>query len=46
MAEESVCPLAIGLLGAVDVRLHGKPMPGLRSRRGPWLLALLTLRQG
>ena len=43
---EDVCvlPLTIQLLGPFEVRLHGQPLPRLRSRKGLWLLALLTLR--
>src|SRR5204862_7473009 len=32
------------LFGPFEVRLHGHPLPRLRSRKGQWLLALLTLR--
>jgi predicted ATPase/class 3 adenylate cyclase len=39
-------PLTIGLFGAVEIRLHGEPLPPLRSRKGQGLLALLTLRAG
>jgi predicted ATPase/DNA-binding SARP family transcriptional activator len=34
------------LLGPFDVRLQGQPLPPLRSQKGQWLLALLTLRAG
>jgi DNA-binding SARP family transcriptional activator len=40
------CPLALRLLGVIDVRVHGVPLPRLRSRKGQWLLALLALRAG
>ncbi len=43
MREES---LTIRLFGPLDVRVAGKPLPRLRSRRGAWLLALLALRHG
>ncbi|MES2463123.1 MAG: BTAD domain-containing putative transcriptional regulator, partial [Armatimonadota bacterium] len=36
--------LEIRLLGTFDVRVNGKPLPLLRSRKEQWLLALLTLR--
>lgn len=38
--------LAIRLLGPFDVRVNGGLLPRLRSRKGLWLLALLTLRHG
>jgi predicted ATPase/DNA-binding SARP family transcriptional activator/uncharacterized protein HemY len=38
--------LAITLFGPMQVRVHGHPLPRLRSRKALWLLALLTLRQG
>src|SRR5206468_9937784 len=37
-------PLAIGLFGPFSVRRQGDPLPPLRTRKGQWLLALLTLR--
>src|SRR5437660_11672818 len=43
---EIAAPLAIHLFGPFEVRLHGQPLPRLRSRKGQWLLALLTLRRG
>src|SRR5207248_8361112 len=39
-------PLAIRLLGPWDVRLHGRSLRPLRSRKGEWLLALLVLHRG
>jgi len=36
--------LQVRLLGGFDVRLGGKSLPPLRSRREQWLLALLVLR--
>src|SRR5579871_3248643 len=33
------------LLGPLQVRVQGQPLPHLRSRKPLWLLALLTLRQ-
>src|SRR5688500_1421769 len=38
--------LQMRLFGALDVRVGGRPMPRLRSRKGHWLLALLALRAG
>src|ERR1700737_3963790 len=38
--------LSIRLFGPVEVRLNGAPLPSLRSRKGHWRLALLTLRHG
>jgi Tetratricopeptide repeat len=37
-------PLAIRLLGSLEVRIHGEPMPRLRMRACEWILALLVLR--
>jgi predicted ATPase/DNA-binding SARP family transcriptional activator len=42
--ETSPAALEILLFGPMQVRVHGKPLPRLRSRKGLWLLALLTLR--
>jgi predicted ATPase/DNA-binding SARP family transcriptional activator len=39
-------PLTIRLFGPVEICLHGAPAGQLRTRRGGWLLALLTLRAG
>jgi predicted ATPase/class 3 adenylate cyclase len=39
-------PLTISLFGPFEVRLHGQPLPRLRTRKGQWLLALLALRHG
>jgi DNA-binding SARP family transcriptional activator len=36
--------LSLRLFGPLDVRLSGEPLPRLRSKKGQWLLALLTLR--
>src|SRR5436305_1732527 len=44
VATESAAPLALHLFGPFEVRLYGQPLPRLRSRKGEWLLALLTLR--
>src|SRR6476646_3508404 len=44
VASDSAVPLALHLFGPFEVRLHGRPLPRLRSRKGHWLLALLTLR--
>jgi non-specific serine/threonine protein kinase len=46
MAAEADCGLFIALLGPFDVKVHGRPLPRLRSKKGPWLLALLVLRHG
>jgi len=43
--EKSLSPsVEFRLLGGIDVRLGGGPLPPLRSRREQWLLALLVLR--
>jgi predicted ATPase/DNA-binding SARP family transcriptional activator/uncharacterized protein HemY len=39
-------PLTLYLFGPFEGRLHGAPLPRLRSRKGRWLLALLALRHG
>lgn len=39
-------PLSIQLYGPVEVRIHGAPLPRLRSRKGTLLLAHLALRAG
>src|SRR5579872_1149019 len=45
MAEERpAAPLVFRLFGPPEVWVHGDPLPPLRSRKGLWLLALLTLR--
>src|SRR5436309_8638615 len=46
MATESAITLALHLFGPFEVRLRGQPLPRLRTRKGQWLLALLTLRHG
>src|SRR5438034_1267966 len=46
MPSDRAVPLALHLFGPFEVRLHGQPLPRLRSRKGEWLLALLTLRHG
>ncbi|HEV2474246.1 MAG TPA: tetratricopeptide repeat protein, partial [Chthonomonadales bacterium] len=38
------CPLEIALLGSLLVRVHGRPLPRLSSRKGSSLLAFLTLK--
>jgi predicted ATPase/class 3 adenylate cyclase/DNA-binding SARP family transcriptional activator len=43
---DAVSPLTLRLFGPFEVHLHGQPLPRLRSRKGQWLLALLTLRHG
>jgi DNA-binding SARP family transcriptional activator len=42
--DAAAAPLAIGLFGPFTVRRQGDPLPRLRTRKGQWLLALLTLR--
>jgi predicted ATPase/DNA-binding SARP family transcriptional activator len=46
MPTSEIAPpaLAITLFGPLQVRVHGLPMPAMRSRKVLWLLALLTLR--
>jgi predicted ATPase/DNA-binding SARP family transcriptional activator len=39
-------PLSMQLFGSIEIHVHGVPIPRLRSRKGVWLLALLTLRNG
>ena len=43
-AVSSSWQLEIRLLGPFDVRVGGRPLPPLRSRKGRYLLALLALR--
>ena len=38
--------LEIQLFGPIAVRVEGRPLPRLRTRKGQWLLALLVLRSG
>jgi predicted ATPase/DNA-binding SARP family transcriptional activator len=38
--------LEIRMFGPMEVRICGRPLPRLRSRKGLWLLALLALRAG
>src|SRR5712691_10511374 len=45
-SEGASHPLTILLLGPMQVLVHGRPLPHLRSRKAFWLLALLTLRDG
>src|SRR5207248_10067734 len=45
-SEQPEPPLQVSLFGPFEARLHGRPLPRLRSRKGQWLLALLTLRHG
>lgn len=42
--SDTVPPLELRLFGPFHARLHGRPLPPLRSRRGQWLLTLLALR--
>src|SRR5262245_17519289 len=46
LAREDVAPFAARLFGPLEVRVDGRPLPRLRTRRGEWLLALLILRAG
>jgi DNA-binding SARP family transcriptional activator len=46
VSDCSALPVTIHLLGPFELRLHGHPVPCLRSRKGQWLLALLVLRAG
>jgi predicted ATPase/DNA-binding SARP family transcriptional activator len=39
-------PLELRLLGPLEVRAHGQPLPPPRQRKVHWLLALLALRAG
>jgi predicted ATPase/class 3 adenylate cyclase len=38
--------LCLRLFGPFEARVSGEPLPHLRTRKGQWLLALLTLRGG
>jgi DNA-binding SARP family transcriptional activator len=44
--DGAALPLTISLFGPLRARVHGEPLPRLRSRKGYWLLALLVLRAG
>ena len=44
--ETPIPALVIALFGPIEVRVHGRPLPVLRSRKALWLLALLALRSG
>src|ERR1700730_3233158 len=44
-SEATSVPLTLRLLGPMQVLVHGRPLPHLRSRKALWLLALLALRQ-
>jgi DNA-binding SARP family transcriptional activator len=44
-ANERQAALAIRLFGSFEVRLAGKSLPRLRTRKEQWLLALLALHQ-
>ena len=46
LEADCVSPLTLRLFGPFEARLHGQPLPRLRSRKGQWLLALLALRHG
>src|SRR5262249_19458531 len=42
----SEAPLIVHLFGPLNIRVHGQPLPRLRSQKGQWLFALLALRHG
>src|SRR5262249_46637478 len=42
--DPAASPLTICLFGPFEVHRNGLPLPRLRFRKSPWLLALLTLR--
>jgi len=44
--EPTSAPLSIQLFGPMQVLVHGRPLPPLRSRKILHVLALLTLRHG
>ncbi|MCW3054423.1 MAG: hypothetical protein JWN14_3593 [Chthonomonadales bacterium] len=44
-SETATSPLKIRLLGPMQVRIHNRPIPHLKSRKILWLLALLVLRR-
>src|SRR5437016_12718035 len=44
LPETATASLVITLFGPMQVLVNGQPLPHLRSRKGQWLLALLTLR--
>ena len=46
MQDRQEIPLSITLFGPFTVRIHGQPLKPLYSRKGQWLLALLTLHSG
>jgi class 3 adenylate cyclase/DNA-binding SARP family transcriptional activator len=46
MSDCAASPLILCLFGPFEVRVNGVPLPRLRSRKGYWLLVLLTLRAG
>src|SRR5947209_13123485 len=46
ISSDRAVPLALHLFGPFEVRRDGQAPPRLRSRKGQWLLALLTLRHG
>jgi DNA-binding SARP family transcriptional activator len=46
VSDLSAALLELRLLGPFRIQQGGSPLPPLRSRKGYWLLALLTLRAG
>ena len=45
-SDSTAAPLVLSLFGPLQVLVDGQPLPRVRSRKGLWLLALLTLRHG
>jgi predicted ATPase/DNA-binding SARP family transcriptional activator len=46
MSHPTSAPLILSLFGPFQAWVNGQALPRLRSRKGHWILALLTLRQG
>jgi predicted ATPase/DNA-binding SARP family transcriptional activator len=46
LPDPLLSPLFLRLFGPFEAMCHGEPLPGVRVRRGHWLLALLVLRHG
>jgi DNA-binding SARP family transcriptional activator len=44
MPETAAAPLTLTLFGPMHALVRGRPLARMRSRKGLWLLALLTLR--
>ena len=45
-ADRPAASLVLRLFGPLEVWQNGRPLPRLYSRKGQWLLALLTLHAG